>query len=192
MHVFNDTLSDRFFSRYGSTEVGGVAFDFPKFSGKDSVGRLINGLTVKIIDENGNRCGMNVNGEIYIKSPYNFCGYFKNDELTKEAIDSEGFFKSGDIGHIDNDGYLYIADRKKNVILHPNEWIFPSEIEKVLINLPEIDSVCVVGVPIDEAAEFPAAFIVRRKGAKITGKQINKIVEGSFDIIEFRCSDNQI
>lgn len=182
-------LNGHVHNEYGSTEVGGVAFDFPRFSGKDTVGRLINGLTVKIIDESGNRCGMNVNGEICIKSRYNFRGYFKNDELTVEAIDDEGFFLTGDIGHIDKDGYLYIAARKKNVILHPNEWIFPSEIEKVLLNLAELDSVCVVGVPIDEAAEFPAAFIVRKESAQITVKQINKIVEGNFGVLNFKYSN---
>lgn len=67
---------------YGSTEVGAIAFDFPKFSGKDTVGRLINGLTIKIVDDHGNRCGINVNGEICAKSRYNFRGYYKNKQMT--------------------------------------------------------------------------------------------------------------
>lgn len=181
LEQFNSYLSNgHVHNEYGSTEVGGVAFDFPFFSGKDTVGRLVNGLTVKVIDGKGNRRGINENGEICVKSRYNFRGYFKNDELTMAAIDGEGFFLTGDIGHIDRDGYLYVLERKKNIILHPNEWIFPSEIEAVLLSSAEIVNACVVGVPMDEAAEFPAAFIVRKNGTRITRKHIEKMIHGKF------------
>lgn len=164
---------------YGLTEVGyNVSVDFPHFSGNDSVGRIVSGYTIKIVDEQGNRCAVGESGEICIKSRHRFLGYYKNDELTEEAIDEEGFFKTGDIGHVDSDGYLFIMDRKKNVIVHCDDWVFPAEIEAVLLKSKDIENVCVVGVPIDEIAEVPAAIVVRAHDSKITEEEIFKIVEG--------------
>lgn len=82
--------------------------DFPKYSGKDTVSRLITGPTMKICDASGNRCG-----------------YHKNQHHRSADED----FETGDIGQTDEDGYLHIADRKKDVIAHPEDWIFPSKIK---------------------------------------------------------------
>lgn len=165
---------------YGLTEVGyNVSVDFPNFTGKDSVGKITSGYKIKVIDEQGNRCGTGMSGEICIKSRHGFLGYYKNDELTKEAVDSEGFFLTGDIGHIDSAGYLFITDRKKNVIVYFDDWVFPSEIEAVLLKSAAIENVCVVGVPIDAICEVPAAVVVRARGSKITENEVSKIIEGS-------------
>lgn len=102
---------------YGATELGGVSFDYPKFTEKDAVGQLVNGVSIKIIDDQGNRCGIDVEGEICAKARFKFLGYYKNQQLTDDVLDSDGFFKTGDIGHIDKDGYLYIVDRKKHIIV---------------------------------------------------------------------------
>lgn len=163
---------------YGLTEVGDVSIDYPSSCRKDTVGRLVGGVTVKIIDEDGNRCGINVDGEVCVKSCFKFIGYHNDKKLTDEALDSEGFFLTGDIGRIDADGYLYIGDRKKNVIFHPAAWVFPTEIEEVLLKSAEIKNVCVVGVPYDSAFEIPAAVVVRAQGSKITDKEIYKMIEG--------------
>lgn len=163
---------------YGLTEMAGtVAADFPNDSDKDTVGRLVNGFTVKIIDENGNRCGINVDGEICLKSRYKFLGYLKNKQLTDEIMDNEGFILTGDIGHIDSDGYLYIVDRKKELIMYYDR-IAPSDIESVLLKSPHIQSVCVVGVPYDPVIEFPAAVVVRANNSMITEGDIHQIVAG--------------
>lgn len=94
-----------------------MSFDYPKFTEKDTVGQLVNGAKIKIIDEKGNRCGIDVEGEICVKARFKFLGYYKNPQLTADVMDSDGFFKTGDIGHIDSDGYLYVSDRKKNIIV---------------------------------------------------------------------------
>lgn len=170
---------------YGLTELGDVSVDFPKFRGKDTAGQLVNGVSVKIIDEEGKRCGVGVDGEVCVKSRFRFLGYYKNEELTNEYVDSEGFFLTGDIGHMDGNGYLYIADRKKNVINHADDWIFPSEIEEVLLKSPDIKSVCIVGVPHGPIFELPAAFVVRANDSRITEDEIYKMVEGE-QKLEFR------
>lgn len=84
------------------------------------------------------------------------------------------------IGHIDKDGYLYIVDRKKNIIRHPNQYVFPAEIENFLLKSSKIRSVCVIGVPFDEATEMPAAFIVRQDDSDITEQDIYELIEGNY------------
>lgn len=165
-------------NEYGLVELGGIAMDFPGFSEKDTVGRLLDGFLIKIVDDKGKRCGIDVDGEICVKRRYKFLGYGANEELSQSVYDTEGFFKTGDIGHIDDDGCVYITDRKKDIIVHSNGWIFPSEVEEAIMKLPGVDSVCVIGVPHDEASELPAAAVVRTIDAEITEDDIFNIVEG--------------
>lgn len=113
----------------------------------------------------------------FSKGRYKFLGYFKNQKLTDPAIDDECFFKTGDIGNIDEDGYLCIVDKKKHVIDYQGDWVYPSEIEEVLMKSPEIKSVA-VGVPYDPILELPAAVVVRATGSQITEDEDSKIVEG--------------
>lgn len=163
---------------YGLTEMAAtVTADFPNYTDKDTVGRLVNGFTVKIIDEHGNRCGIDVDGEICLKSRYKFLGYFKNEQLTKETVDEEGFLLTGDVGHIDKDGYLHLVDRKKELIAYYFK-IAPSDIESLLLKSPDIKTACVVGVPYDPVIEIPAAVIVRANESTITEDDVCKLVEG--------------
>lgn len=163
---------------YGSTEMAaGISVEFPDLTGKDTAGRILNGYVLKVIDDDGNRCGIDVHGEICIKSRHKLLGYHKNKQLSENAIDNEGFFLTGDIGSIDKDGYLYINGRKKDVIYY-DEWVFPSKIEDFLIKSPDIHSVCVVGVPLNEVKELPTAIVVRANNSKITEQDIYQMVAG--------------
>lgn len=163
---------------YGITEIGyNIAIDYPYFTGKG--GRLTNGFSVKVVDEQNNVCDVDVDGEICFKGRSKFLGYCKNQQLTDDAFDSDGYFKSGDIGRVDSNGYLYIVDRKKNVILYHNDWVFPVDVEEVLLKSEHIKFVCVIGVPYDEILELPAAVVVRANGSKITAQEICKMVEGN-------------
>lgn len=167
---------------YGLTEMAAtVTADFPNFTDKDTIGRLVNGFTAKILDENGNRCGIDVDGEICLKSHYPFLGYFRNEPLTKETVDDDGFLRTGDIGHFDKDGYLYLVDRKKDLIAYYFK-IAPSDIESLLLRSPDIKTVCVVGVPFDQVIEVPAAVVVRSPNSQITEDEIYKMVAGYFRI----------
>lgn len=166
---------------YGLSETGGTSVDFPKFSGRDTVGKLTFGVKVKIIDEKGNRCGVNEDGELYIKSRHKLIGYYKNQKLTDQSLDNEGYFITGDIGHIDENGYLYIVDRKKFMICHADGWVYPADVEAALVKTDQIQNVCVVGIAVHDAVfEVPAAVVVRSNGSKITESDVHKIVKGSF------------
>lgn len=164
---------------YGFTEGAGfVSLDFPKCSNAESVGRILNGYTVKIIDKHGDRCGINVQGEICIKERFKCLGYLGNSEAFDKSFDNEGFFLTGDIGYIDHDGRLFIADRKKDVIFCLKDDIFPSVIENVLLKSSGIEAVCVVGVPDGPILEAPAAAVVRSSNSNITEYDVHKMVEG--------------
>lgn len=166
-------------NEYGLVELGGLAMDFPGFTGTDTVGRLLDGFLVKIVDDKGNRRGPGVDGEICVKRRCKFNGYWGDRELSENVYDSEGFFKTGDIGHIDDNGYVYISDRKKDVIDYRLGWVFPSEIEEVIMQLQGVDCACAIGIPYDEASEVPAAVVVRVPGANITEDDVRNIVEGN-------------
>lgn len=178
MNEFNQYLPNgSVCNAYGLTEIGyNIAIDYPYFTGKG--GRLTNNFAVKVIDEQNNLCDADVDGEICIKGRSKFLGYCKNQQLTDDACDNDGFFKTGDIGRIDSNGYLYISDRKKNVILYHNDWVFPADIEEILLRSDEIKCVCVIGVPYDEILELPAAVVVRANGSTITEQHIIKMVKG--------------
>lgn len=164
---------------YGMSEVGGpITLGFPMISGKDSVGKLLNGSTVKIVDEQGNRCDVNVDGEICINWNYKFLGYYNNVKATEDLFDHEGFIMSGDIGHFDEDGYLYVVDRKKDLMKYFNFHISPTAIEEFLIEIPEIRSVCVVGIPDELGNDLLTALVIPQDRSRITEKIIYDLVAG--------------
>lgn len=164
----------------GMTEVAGLyALAEAKNSDKDTVGHLASDVVAKIVDDYGNRCGVMVDGEVCLKLRYNFLGYYDNPEATKQAIDSEGFLLTGDIGHFDEDGNLYIVDRKKDLMKYCSYQITPTELEAVLLQSPEIEKVCVVGIPDIVATDLPAVAVVRKEGSRISAKDIYDIVADS-------------
>lgn len=163
---------------YGMSEVSGpMTIDYPATYEKESVGRLVSGSCVKIIDEHGNRCGVNEDGEICIKMKYKFLGYLGDQQATAEVFDEEGFIVTGDIGHFDEDGDLYISGRKKEQMKYCGLHISPSEIDMCLIGSPDIQTACAVGIP-DLMGDLPAAVVVRARGSNISEKDVYDMVAG--------------
>ncbi|XP_055298411.1 uncharacterized protein LOC129566474 [Sitodiplosis mosellana] len=166
---------------YGLSETcGPVSGDYPQPSGRDCVGRLLSGVKIKVIDDQGNRCGPNVDGEVCIKVNYRFLGYYGNQDATDELFDDEGCLMTGDIGHFDSMGYLYIVDRKKDLLKYYGNSISPSEIDAFLIQSPKIKSACIVGIPDEVASDLPAAVIVCADGAHISEQEIFDMVADNF------------
>lgn len=163
----------------GMTETAGIYASGPaRNSDKGTVGRLSYDIVAKIIDEDGKRCGINVDGEVCLKPRYKHLGYYNNPKATEEAFDNEGFFLTGDIGHFDEDGDLFIIDRKKDMLKYCNYQVTPSEIEAILSKSKDIEGACVVGIPDLVATDLPAAAIIRKKGSAITAKEVYNIVAG--------------
>lgn len=161
--------------RYALTEVSCVTADLSKYKEKDRVGQLTAGISVKIIDENGKRCGINTHGEICVKRQNMFLGYHGQEKI----LDNEGFYRTGDIGYMDEDGNFYFVDRKDNMLSCYGHKISPSDIEAFLIKFPEIESVGVVGISNDLAGEYPAALIVRSSYSQISEEDVFKLVAGT-------------
>jgi long-chain acyl-CoA synthetase len=119
---------------------------------------------IKVIDEQGNALPTGRQGELCVRGTCVTRGYLNKPEATQASFDSEGWFRSGDVAYMDEDGYAYIVDRKKDMINVGGEKVFPSEVEDMMINHPKIKDIVIVGIPDEIKGEAPKAFIVLREG----------------------------
>lgn len=172
---FTDRFPNAWFAdAYGLTET----LSGDTFLAKDrmidklgSVGKPVPHLQVRVVDEQGRDVPPNELGEICLRGPKVFKGYWRNPEATEEAI-RDGWFHTGDIGTLDEDGYLYIMDRKKDIIISGGENIASPEVERVIFELPEVLEVAVVGIPHPKWLEVPKAYVVLRPGKTLTADRI--------------------
>lgn len=136
-----------------------------------SVGEPLPNCLVRIVGENGEQLQTGEVGEIIVKGPHVMKGYLKNEEATREAI-KDGWLYSGDLGRLDDDGLLYIVDRKKDMIIRGGENIYPVELEEVLYEIPEILEAAVIGVPHEVYGEVPKAFVVKKEGMELDEERV--------------------
>lgn len=116
---------------YEMCELAGIlTMDYPEQSGKVSFGRSFGGTRMEIVDDERNRCEANVDGEICVKTNFKLLGYYGNQEATDELFDDGDFLKTGDIGHLDDDGYLFFVDRKKDLLKYWSMQISPSKMSR--------------------------------------------------------------
>ena len=127
-----------------------------------SVGKPVFLLRVRIVDENGQDVPPNTLGEVVLRGPKVFKGYWKKSQAASEVL-KNGWFHTGDIGTLDEEGYLYIVDRKKDIIISGGENIASLEVERVIYELPQVLEVAVVGHPHPKWQEIPKAFVVLKK-----------------------------
>ena len=114
-------------------------------------------------------------GEVCIRGPQVMRGYAHRPEATAESIDADGWFHSGDVGILDEDGYLSIVDRTKDMLLYKGYNVFPRELEEILFGVPGVAGAAVVGRPDEEAGELPVAYVVRKAddaGAALTAESV--------------------
>jgi 4-coumarate--CoA ligase len=124
-------------------------------------------MSAKIVSPEGKEVRTGQTGELLMKGPNIFKGYLNNPEGTANAFDEEGYFKSGDVGYVDDKGNFYITDRLKELIKYKGFQVAPAELEGILLDHPEIDDVAVIGVyDADQATEVPRAYIVLKPGGK--------------------------
>ena len=164
---------------YGLSETGGMVTINIKGQNKfDSVGKLLSNTFIKIVDNDGNSCDIGEDGEILAKVLYPFLGYFNNPEANKNIIGENDWLHTGDIGYFDTEGFLYVIDRKKDIMKYMNYHISPSEIENVIMKHEGVVNVCVVPVPDLVATDFPAALVILNNKCVVTEKEIEELVEG--------------
>ncbi|WP_026621908.1 fatty-acyl-CoA synthase (plasmid) [Ensifer sp. WSM1721] len=140
-------------SRYGSTGLPGLCCE------------------AMIIDDAGEELPAGALGEIAVRGPNVFCEYWGDQQATREALRG-GWYRTGDIGHCDTDGHYWVCDRKKNVIISGGENIYPAEVERVLVEHPDVAECAVVGRPDSRWGEVPVAYVVRRAEAPIEAEAL--------------------
>jgi fatty-acyl-CoA synthase len=158
---------------YGATETGLVtlAGPFDHAARPGTVGKALAGNQLRIVDEGGHEVPVGQVGEVYAKNGMLIRGYHGNREATDEAT-RNGYLSVGDLGRMDDEGYLYLASRKHDMIISGGVNIYPREIEHQLLEHPDIVDVAVVGVPDQRWGEAVKAFVVRRRGSSLSESEI--------------------
>ncbi|MGO4568747.1 class I adenylate-forming enzyme family protein [Rhizobium sp. 2YAF20] len=173
-----DELRQRFARRFGKElqDYFGMTESYPVFGRyasdpvdppNGSVGKVVPGAALRVLNSEGNDCRNGTHGELLIKAPSMVKRYHKDPELTAASY-LDGWFKTGDIGYKDDQGYVYITGRIKDLIRRGGANVAPVEIENVLLRHPEVQDAAVIGVPDRIFAEVPVAYVVRKNGSVLT------------------------
>lgn len=164
---------------YGLSETSPVASfnhaDRPSKPG--SIGTPIYGVEMKVIDDEGNEVGVGEIGEIAIRGHGVMSGYHGRPDATAEVIDEDGWFKSGDLARKDEDGFYFIVDRKKELIIRGGYNVYPREIEEVLYEHPAVMEAAVIGLPHEELGEEVAAVVAAKPGQQIDTDELQAFVK---------------
>jgi len=180
-HRLNETLPGRFYELYGLTEGFMTVLDKHDAIRKvGSVGIPAPFMEMRILDENGRECSPGEIGEICGKSPMMMPGYYKRPDLTQKAI-IEGWLHTGDAGYVDEEGFLFLVDRIKDMIISGGVNVYPKDIEEIVIRHPDVSEVAVIGVPDDKWGEVPIACVVPMPSAKIDPKELTEWTNGRVD-----------
>jgi long-chain acyl-CoA synthetase len=189
------TFGANFWQAYGLTETTGAVVNLapedhdlggPNRHRLRSCGKAGPGVELRIVDpENGNDVPVGDVGEIWVRSPQVMKGYWNNDAATAEAVDADGWFRSGDAGYLDDDGYLYIHDRVKDMIVSGGENVYPAEVENALMRHDGIADVAVIGVPHEKWGETAKAIVVKAAGADPSEDEI--IAFAREHLARFKC-----
>jgi acyl-CoA synthetase (AMP-forming)/AMP-acid ligase II len=168
-----------FVQMYGMTETAGTVValapedhDPARGDRLRSVGKALPGVEIKIIDALGGAVARGVTGEIAVRTHANMAGYFELPQATADTVDGAGWLRTGDAGYLDQDGYLFIKDRVKDMIISGGENIYPAEVENAIFGHPSVLEVAVIGVPDEKWGEVVKAFVVAKAGASPSHQEI--------------------
>jgi acyl-CoA synthetase (AMP-forming)/AMP-acid ligase II len=137
-----------------------------------SIGRPLPDVEVKIVDEEGKGLPSLEVGEIWAKGPRIMTGYWRDEQKTSQVMTRDGWLRTGDMGWMDEEGYIYLAGRGDDMIIRGGENISPEEVENVLHSHPKVEEAAVIGVPDPEWGQEPRAVVVLKKGEKATPEEM--------------------
>ncbi len=168
-----ERLTPNLYNYFGSIEGGGVSILKPQdmLRKNDSVGQGVFNTEIQIVDEDGCEVPPGQTGEILCRGPAIAQGYYNNPEATREYFPN-GWCRMGDLGRLDEEGFLYLEGRKKDMIIRGGVNIYPAEIEEILQAHPFVDESAVIGAPSEEYGEEIAAFLVLKPGKAISREEI--------------------
>jgi fatty-acyl-CoA synthase len=176
-----DARGIEFANNYGMTETAPGATTLPRGRSRDKLGSA--GLPhfftdLRIVDPIGEVVAPGEVGEIQISGPNVIKQYWNRSDATRDSYAEGIWFKSGDMGYRDEEGFLYVSDRLKDMIISGGENIYPAEVEAVIVELPQVASVAVIGVPDEKWGEVPRAIVSLREGAALTDDDVRAHLDG--------------
>jgi long-chain acyl-CoA synthetase len=176
---FEEAFGCKVLEGYGLSETSPVAsFNHPDRDRKPgSIGTPIEGIEMKVVDDEGADVATDDVGEIVIRGHNVMKGYWNKPDATREAIDGDGWFHTGDMAKVDEDGYFFIVDRKKDMIIRGGYNVYPREIEEVLYEHPAVREAAVVGVPHDDLGEEVGAAVALKEGAEASAEDLQAFVK---------------
>lgn len=168
---------------FGTSELTTAAIvtsnDDPHDKQLNTVGRPLPGLEVKIVDPNtGTVLPTGTPGEVWGRGPNVFLGYYNDEEKTKEAMTPDGFYKTGDVGVMDNEGFVTIVSRLKDVVNRGGEKVYPTEVEELFNTHPSVQECHIIGVPDERMGEEVCAWIVLKANEKVTDGELKEHCKG--------------
>ena len=189
------TFGCAFCQVYGMTETTGaitaLSFedhdpDGPRRGLLRSAGKPHDSVALRVVDpDSGRDAALGAVGEVWTRSPYNMAGYWRKPEETAATIDADGWLKTGDAGYFDADGYLYLHDRIKDMIVSGGENVYPAEVENVLLSHPAIVDAAVIGVPDPKWGETVKAIVVL--GPDETLDEVDVIAHCRANLAHYKC-----
>ncbi|XP_074373010.1 putative CoA ligase CCL5 [Apium graveolens] len=157
---------------YGLTESAGIGsstYSLEESRRYGSAGLLASSMEARIVNPESGEClPANRSGELWLRGPTIMKGYFSNAEATADTLDSEGWLRTGDLCYIDDDGFIFVVDRLKELIKYKGYQVAPAELEALLLAHPEIVDAAVIPFPDRDAGQFPMAYVVRKAGSHIS------------------------
>lgn len=171
--AFERRTGQRILERYGMTE-GGMYTSNPYLGERrcGSVGPALPGVGVRVVDDEGRPCAVDAPGHIQVRGENVFSGYWRMPDKTAEEFTADGWFRTGDVGRLDRDGYLYISGRARDLIISGGLNVYPKEIEDVIDALPGVAESAVIGLPHADLGEAVTAVVVPAAGALLDADAI--------------------
>jgi long-chain acyl-CoA synthetase len=175
---FDEAFGAKILEGYGLSETTGMAsFNLRDRERKPgSIGLPVGGTQMKVVNDDDNEVPRGEPGEIVMRGPFVMKGYWNRDEATEEVMRA-GWFHTGDVATVDDEGYFFIVDRKKDLIIRGGYNVYPREVEEVLYEHPGVLEAAVLGVPDDSLGEEVGAAVVVRDGQKVTPDELRDYVK---------------
>lgn len=179
LHRFEKQFGCEVLEGYGLSETSPVAsFNRPGGDRKPgSIGRPVSGVEMRAVDDDGTEVALGEVGELAIRGHNVMKGYWNKPDATHAVLPEDGWFRTGDLGRADEDGFFFVVDRKKDLVIRGGFNIYPREIEEVLYEHPEVAEAAVVGIPHQELGEEVGAAVALRAGATVTGAELRDFVK---------------
>jgi len=143
-----------------------------------SIGKPVAGVEIQIRDDEGGEVSTLAVGEVVARGPRIMTGYWKDEERTRQSFTDDGWYRTGDLGYVDDEGFVYLCGRADDLIVRGGENISPEEVENVLSLHPKVDEVAVIGVPNPEWGQEPRALVVLKKGQDATSEELIEYCRG--------------